>query len=199
MQRLVIISLFGLSILVAGPDGFAANDPFDPGAYLAGKQAEKAKVDAAEQATKAALKTHGIYRINGQRFHKFASELGAVYLPGAGSLPDFTETLDAFVLCEEHLRLLTEVLPVRQNLPVEPDVKPLAPKIIEQIQRCLDGRVKGPVLTVKQPDGALVEITAPDSASGVKKAAAKSDPHQGRDDAFDERESATSIGVDLNK
>lgn len=198
MQRLEISMLLAGMAALSGP-ALAAGSPFDPSAYLTGKEAAAAQGDTATEAKKSALKTHGIYRINGKRFHKFASDIGAVYLPGAGSLPDFTAAMDEFVICEEHLKLLNEVLPVRENLPVEPEIKPLEAKIVEQIRRCTEGHVKSPVLTVKNPDGATVEIRAPVADDKMKKALTKGDPHRTRDDAFDEREDATAIGVDINK
>lgn len=146
--RLLAAVWVALGAPVAVGQGSSA---FDPSTYINQKAAETAPVADDKLTTKA------IYRIDGQRFQKFSSTVGAVLLPSTGSKP---ELLSEFALCEQHLKLLTEVIPVRQDLPIEPEIKKDEAKILDMIQMCREGRIKGPVLTLENPDGSLTTVEA---------------------------------------
>lgn len=125
-------------------------DPFDPKGFLQQKAAATAK--GAE-----ALKSRGIYKINGQRFHQFVSDDGVVFLPGAGSMPDMHEE---FAICQTHLGLMNEVLPMREGLPVDAEAKKVEKQIIGMIRKCQEGKMRSPVKFVETRDGAVIEVKA---------------------------------------
>lgn len=133
-----------------GPSGAAraGGSAFDPSGFIEQKAASAAVAASS-------LRSQGIYRINGQRFHKLTSNDGSVYLPGAGSMPEIQEE---FAVCEQHLKLMTEVLRVRDGLPVDKDVRKSEPKIIAMIRRCQEGAIKGPVVVIETADGAVLEM-----------------------------------------
>lgn len=125
--------------------------PFDPASYLDQKQAATAPVGDDR------LVSRSIYRIDGNRFQKFTSTTGSVFLPSTGSKP---ELLDEFALCDQHLKLLTEVIPLRDKLDLDADVKKDEAAILVLIQKCREGLIKGPRLIVENPDGSLTEVQA---------------------------------------
>ena len=127
-----------------------ASSPFDPSGYI--HETEKQN---AEKAGK--LLSRAIFRINGQRFQKFLSSEGAVYLPSSGETPEVHEE---FALCPQHLKLMNEVLPMRENLIIEPALKKFEIQIVNLIRKCQEGRIKSPVAVQENPDGAVVEIKA---------------------------------------
>ncbi len=175
MQHLVIV---GILLSAAG------SDPFNPGAYLGVKQEEAAKAQVQSAGgSVGGLTAHSIYRLSGHRFHRLATVAGAVFLPGAGAVPELTEE---FAICEQHVRLLGgEVLRVRDGLPIDATLKAAEPQIVAMIGKCKDGLMKSPTLTVVRPDGAVVEIKAKESRDTQRRALETS-----RDDAFDEKEDA---------
>lgn len=128
-------------------------NPFDPTKYIENKELQDAQV-----ATK--LSGKSIFRINGSRFFKFMTSDAAVFLPAIGSKP---ELLEGSALCEGHLKLMREVIPLRENLPVEPEILKDQPKILALIQKCRDGAIPGPTLVIDRPDGAQVEVKSKDS------------------------------------
>lgn len=152
----------------------AATSPFDPSGYLGQKPVEAPAVET--------LTEHAIYRVNGLRLHRLGTAGGAIFLPGAGEVPELNVALG---ICEQHLRLVAkEILKVRDGLAIGPEIKKAAPDVIGLINKCRSGLVKSPVVTVERPDGAMVEIRAKEKEDR-KKAAVDT-----RDDAFDEREDA---------
>jgi hypothetical protein len=128
----------------------AAASPFDPKAYIDHKESQKV-----QSGTK--LTNLAIYRINGQRYMRFASTEGAVFLPSPGDHPEMHEE---YALCSQHLRLLKEVLPVREGLAVDKDIRDHESFFIGLIRKCVEGRVSGPVASEEAPDGAVVETKA---------------------------------------
>lgn len=134
----------------------APGNPFDPKGYI--DQTVHEETQEAERVSERA-----IFRINGQRFQKFASSDGAVYLPSTGDTP---ELLEEFALCPQHLKLMNEVLPVREHLKLDGDLKKDEAKIVALIRKCKEGRVKGPTIVVDQPDGAQVEVKAKEKGNG---------------------------------
>jgi hypothetical protein len=149
-KGLCLAAAAALAAFWSGAPARAQGSAFDPSGFI-----EQKAATAAEAAT--SLRSQGIYRINGQRFHKLTSNDGSVYLPGAGSLPEIHEE---FAVCEQHLKLMTEVLRVRDGLPVDREVKKSEAKIIAMIRRCREGSIKGPVVTIETADGAVLEMKA---------------------------------------
>ena len=123
---------------------------FDPKSYIEAKQ---------EQATATASKitAKSIYRIDGRRYQKMISQGGVVYLLSLGSKP---EMLEEFALCQQHLKLMREVIPVRENIAVEPEILQDQAAIIELIRKCNAGVIRGPTLVIENPDGSKVEVKA---------------------------------------
>ena len=144
----MLVGLVVSAGLAPGVPARAQGSAFDPSGFI-----EQKAASAAAAAT--SLRSQGIYRINGQRFHKLTSNDGSVYLPGAGSMPEIQEE---FAVCEQHLKLMTEVLRVRDGLPVDQDVRRSEPKIIAMIRRCQEGAIKGPVVVIETADGAVLEM-----------------------------------------
>ena len=138
--------------LVIGAGVVAKGDPFDPKGYIDHKETQK-------NAHSEQLSSEGVYRINGVRFIKLTSPEGSVYLPAHGSMPELNDEL---LVCQQHLKLLGEVLPVRENLPVDPDVLKHSKQVVNMIRKCRAGGVAGPVVTETEPDGAVVEIKSKD-------------------------------------
>ncbi len=132
-------------------DGASA---FDPAGYIHETETQNA-LKAGQ------LTSRAIFRINGQRFQKFLSTDGSVFLPSDGEIP---EVVEEFALCPQHLKLMTEVLPMRENLPLDKELKKLEPKIVALIRKCQEGKIKSPVVLQENPDGAVVEIKAKEKA-----------------------------------
>lgn len=121
---------------------------FDPSSYIEAKELTGATVNDRVTAK-------SIYRINGLRYQKLTSSAGSVFLPSTGAKPDL---LEGGVLCQPHLKLMNEVVPVRENLPVEADILKDETAILELIRKCKEGMIKGPTLVIENPDGSQVEV-----------------------------------------
>ena len=117
----------------------AGGSAFDSSHYLQ----EQAEV---EQHEAKALTEHGIYRVNGKRFHRMASSKGEVFLPGDGELPDMIEE---FALCRQHLPLANEVVKIRDGLSISTKLQALAPRIVPLIRKCQEGHVRGPTMVME--------------------------------------------------
>lgn len=142
--------IIGWAIGLASVTGSAADSKFDPSGYI-----EDTEMKEAAKATK--LSGKSIFRIDGRRFQKMMSSDGAVYLPSDGSIP---EIVQEFAFCQHHIRLMREVIPVRENMPVEPEILKHEAAILGMIRACRDGSIKGPTLVIETPSGAQVEVKA---------------------------------------
>ncbi len=156
-----MVRTFVLTLALGAGTAAAQNgNAFDPSGYI-----HEQETQAAEKSQQ--LTGRSIFRINGHRFQKFQSSLGAVYLPSSGEVP---EVMDEFALCPQHLKLMTEVLPMRENLSIDKDLKRLEPKIIALIQKCAEGKMRSPVQIVENPDGSVSEIKAKENDGRTGKA-----------------------------
>lgn len=144
-----------VTLLLSAPARGEGN-AFDPSGYLD----DKAKADTIKAAE---LSSKGIIRLDGRRYHKFSSTEGSVYLPGAGETPDMLEDL---ALCDAHLKLFTEVLPVRENVAIDAATKKLETKLIALIRKCQGVRVDAPPVTIETPDGTVLEMKQKDKKKG---------------------------------
>jgi len=140
----------------------AIANPFDPSGYIDNKETQKTQKAGT-------LTSQGVYRINGQRYLQYVSPEGSVFLPGAGTVPEMHEE---FAVCPQHLRLMNEVLPTREGLPVERESRHYENLIIAMIRKCNEGRIAGPVRLEQQPDGAVVEVKPKDKAAKARDDAA---------------------------
>jgi len=157
-----------LLVLAATPILIAAGhaDPFDPRAYIGHKEGFKV-------AEGGHLTSRGIFRIDGQRFQSYSAAEGEVYLLSPDSIPNLSERA---TVCPQHLRLFTEVIAVRQGLPPDQVAKKHEAAIVALIRKCRQGRIKGPILTETEPDGAVIEVRAKEKAPVAAAAKAKSGP-----------------------
>ncbi len=145
------ISILTLTLALSpGPAGAQTGGAFDPSGYI--HQQESQAAEKSQQ-----LVSRAIFRINGHRFQKFQSNVGSVFLPSSGETP---ELHDEFALCPQHLQLMTEVLPMRENLSIDKQVKSFEPKIIALIQKCVEGKIRSPVQVIENPDGSISEVRA---------------------------------------
>jgi hypothetical protein len=138
------------------PAAAGGANPFDPKGYI-DQQETKA------QEALSSLSARAVYRINGQRYQMFQAGQASVWLPSVGGAPEIRKES---ALCEEHLKLMREVLPLREELPVDAEVKKHEPEIVDLIRMCREGLIKSPLLTVTKPDGAVVEIKAREKEDG---------------------------------
>lgn len=146
--RAIVFQVWSVGLCALSATALAS--PFDPSAYIEAKEMQT-------QDAKPKLISKSVFRIDGRRFQKLTSELGSVFLPSTGSLPELHEE---FALCVPHLKLMREVIPVRENIPVEPEILKHEAKILAMIQKCKDGKVAGPTLVIENPDGSQTEVKA---------------------------------------
>jgi hypothetical protein len=155
--RLAACGLAAAANLALAPAAQGQN-PFDPKAYI------DDKVDAATK-TNETLSVHAIYKIDGHRYHRVGTAAGTVWLPGEGDVPTVREE---FTLCEQHMRLLREVLLIRDGVKIEPELKKLERPIVDLIHKCQEGLIRSPTATIETADGAVVEIKAKEKKEKVK-------------------------------
>lgn len=148
MQRLVaVVALMAAS----APLDAASAHRFDPKTYIQATQ-NPSPLEGAPKLT-----SKSIFRVDGRRYQKLMTPDGAVFLPTTG---DKLEVIEEFALCQHHMKLMREVIPLREGLGIEDGLRQDEDKIVAMIEKCKEGKIKGPTLVVDRPDGSRVEVRA---------------------------------------